>query len=82
MSITVPTNVPQPMQATLKFYLSLPKVSCTAALYMCHNYGSVGECIASSVTTLQRKAKMAEWRAREVHAYLRRDFCAEMTPQK
>ncbi|NWV35190.1 FANCM protein, partial [Grantiella picta] len=80
-AIQVPTEPEGHRRDILNFYLSIPNLSYSAALHLCHSFGSVTDVANSSIPALAAGARLSHRQAEELHRFLRHSFDPELLPQ-
>ncbi|XP_070604865.1 Fanconi anemia group M protein isoform X2 [Erythrolamprus reginae] len=79
-AIRVPTEVEGPRQDVFRFYLSIPCVSYTLALALCHHFGSLKEVANSTPRELASHTQANQQKAEEVYRYIQYTFDTQMLP--
>ncbi|NXN80232.1 FANCM protein, partial [Bombycilla garrulus] len=79
-AIQVPTEPEGHRRDILTFYLSIPNLSYSAALNLCHSFGSIAA-VALSVPALAAGARLSRPQAEELHRFLRHHLEPQLLPQ-
>ncbi|XP_013915405.1 PREDICTED: Fanconi anemia group M protein [Thamnophis sirtalis] len=79
-AIQVPTEVEGPRRDVFRFYLSIPCVSYTLALALCHHFGSLKEMANSTPKEMAGRTRVNQQKAEEVYRYLHYTFDTQMLP--
>ncbi|XP_026554579.1 Fanconi anemia group M protein [Pseudonaja textilis] len=79
-AIRVPTEVEGPRQDVFRFYLSIPCVSYTLALALCHHFGSLKEMANSTPREMAGRTQVNQQKAEEVYRYIQYTFDTQMLP--
>ncbi|XP_019480331.1 PREDICTED: Fanconi anemia group M protein isoform X1 [Hipposideros armiger] len=80
VGIRVPTVVTNTGYEALKFYLSIPNVSCVTALNLCHRFPSVKKMTNSSPQEISMYAQVTPQKAEEIYRYMHYVFDMQMLP--
>ncbi|KAL7992823.1 hypothetical protein Chor_017079 [Crotalus horridus] len=80
-AIRVPTEVEGPRQDVFRFYLTIPCVSYTLALALCHHFGSLKEMANSTPREMAGRTQVNQQRAEEVYRYIHYTFDTQMLPK-
>ncbi|XP_063145163.1 Fanconi anemia group M protein [Candoia aspera] len=79
-AIHVPTEVEGPRQDVFHFYLSIPCVSYTLALALCHHFDSLKEMANSTPSEMAGRTQVNLQKAEEVYRYIHYTFDTQMLP--
>ncbi|KAG8126721.1 hypothetical protein E2320_021852 [Naja naja] len=79
-AIRVPTEVEGPRQDVFRFYLSIPCVSYTLALALCHHFGPLKEMANSTPREMAGRTQVNQQKAEEVYRYIQYTFDSQMLP--
>ncbi|XP_070787812.1 Fanconi anemia group M protein [Pituophis catenifer annectens] len=79
-AIRVPTEVEGPRQDVFRFYLSIPCVSYTLALALCHHFGSLKEVANSTPREMAGRTQVNQQKAEEIYRYIQYTFDTQMLP--
>ncbi|XP_007428393.2 Fanconi anemia group M protein-like [Python bivittatus] len=79
-AIHVPTEVEGSRQDVFRFYLSIPCVSYTLALALCHHFGSLKEMANSTPSEMAGRTQVNLQKAEEVYRYIHYAFDTQMLP--
>ncbi|XP_039214552.1 Fanconi anemia group M protein isoform X1 [Crotalus tigris] len=80
-AIRVPTEVEGPRQDVFRFYLTIPCVSYTLALALCHHFGSLKEMANSTPREMAGRTQVNQQKAEEVYRYIHYTFDTQMLPK-